>query len=255
MPTITVNAQAGRDTVICSAGSVILTGSNSVGAIKYDWFQLPNPIAIANTASFAPPISAGSSTYVLLTVSSVSTCVDRDTVVIRTFPEMIIDAGPNATIPLFSNVTIGGNPTTQGAVSLTWTPAFALSDPFVQNPVASNTVNITFTITASDINGCTASDSVRVELYPEVKVSSGFSPNGDGKNDLWIIDYIDQFPNNTVEIYNRWGEQLFYSKGYLTPFNGQYRGRDLPVGTYYYVINLNHPAYTKPYTGPLTIFR
>jgi len=92
-------------------------------------------------------------------------------------------------------------------------------------------------------------------LFPEVKISNGFSPNGDGKNDTWIIDYIDQFPDNTVEIFNRWGEQLFYSKGYATPFNGNFHGKDLPVGTYYYVINLNHPAYTKAYTGPLTIFR
>jgi gliding motility-associated-like protein len=94
-----------------------------------------------------------------------------------------------------------------------------------------------------------------VQLYPEVKIPNGFSPNGDGKNDEWVIDYIDQFPNNTVEVYNRWGEQLFHSQGYKTPFNGKFRGKDLPVGTYYYIIHLNHPAYTKPYTGPLTIFR
>ena len=73
--------------------------------------------------------------------------------------------------------------------------------------------------------------------------------------DFWIIDNISQFEDCTVEIYNRWGEQLFFSRGYATKFDGRYKGKDLPVGTYYYVINLNHPAYTKPYTGPLTIFR
>jgi gliding motility-associated-like protein len=58
-----------------------------------------------------------------------------------------------------------------------------------------------------------------------------------------------------VEVYNRWGEQLFYSKGYTIPFNGQYKGKDLPVGTYYYIINLNHPSHPDAYTSPLTIFR
>ncbi len=94
-----------------------------------------------------------------------------------------------------------------------------------------------------------------VSLYPEVIINNGFSPNSDGKNDRWVIDYLEQFPENTVEIYNRWGEQLFFSRGYHTPFDGTYKGKKLPVGTYYYVIHLNHPAYPKPYTGPLTIFR
>ena len=73
--------------------------------------------------------------------------------------------------------------------------------------------------------------------------------------DTWIIDFLYQFPNVEVEVYNRWGEQLFYSKGYAVPFNGQYKGKDLPVGTYYYIVNLNHEAYPKPFTSPLTIFR
>jgi gliding motility-associated-like protein len=108
----------------------------------------------------------------------------------------------------------------------------------------------------TDANGCTVSDSITVDLYPELKISSGFSPNNDGKNDLWLIDYIDQFPNTSVEIYNRWGDRVFEApKGYDTPFDGKYKGTDLPVGTYYYIININHPGYPKPITGPLTIFR
>jgi gliding motility-associated-like protein len=98
-------------------------------------------------------------------------------------------------------------------------------------------------------------DSVLVYVYPEIKIPNGFSPNGDGVNDTWIIDNIEQFPDNEVEIYNRWGELLFRSVGYKTPFDGKYKGKDLPVGTYYYVLKLNHPAYPEPYTGPLTIFR
>jgi gliding motility-associated-like protein len=94
-----------------------------------------------------------------------------------------------------------------------------------------------------------------VFLYPVIKIPNGFSPNGDTKNEKWIIDNIDQFPDNTVEVYNRWGELLYYYNNYNGQFDGKFKGKDLPVGTYYYVINLNHPAYTKPFTGPLTIFR
>jgi gliding motility-associated-like protein len=110
-------------------------------------------------------------------------------------------------------------------------------------------------VIVTDANGCTNWDTVTVFVYPEIDIPNGFSPNGDGKNDYWIIDNIQQFPDCEVEVYNRWGEQLFYSKGYATPFDGKYKGQDLPVGTYYYIIRLNSPLYPKDYTGPLTIFR
>lgn len=116
-------------------------------------------------------------------------------------------------------------------------------------------MNVTYTVSIIYGDGCLESDTVQVNIIPEVRINSGFSPNADGKNDLFLIDYIEQFPDNTVEIYNRWGDQVFYSKGYETPWDGTYKGKPLPVGTYYYVINLNHFAYTKPITGPVTIFR
>ena len=86
-------------------------------------------------------------------------------------------------------------------------------------------------------------------------VPNAFTPNGDGKNDEWVIDGINLFPNVVISVYNRWGEQLFYSKGNYTPWDGTYNGKPVPVGTYYYIINLNDPRYPNAYTGPLTILR
>ena len=82
-----------------------------------------------------------------------------------------------------------------------------------------------------------------------------FSPNNDGSNDTWQIDFIDQFPNCTVEIYNRWGELLFESVGYQEPWDGTYSGGVVPTGTYYYAIELNDERFPEPYTGPLTVIR
>ncbi len=57
-------------------------------------------------------------------------------------------------------------------------------------------------------------------------------------------------------IFNRWGEKIFYSKGYEEPFAGQNKnGKDLPVGTYFYVITFNDELGTKPRTGSVTIMR
>jgi gliding motility-associated-like protein len=96
----------------------------------------------------------------------------------------------------------------------------------------------------------------------EVKVSVGlstiniantFSPNGDGHNDYWKIDGIESYPQAVVQIFNRNGQKLFESKGYGTPFNGTYKGKPLPTGTYFYIINLNKNC--NLLSGSLTIIR
>jgi gliding motility-associated-like protein len=98
-----------------------------------------------------------------------------------------------------------------------------------------------------------------VEVLPQIIIPNGISPNGDGPNDTWVIDGIDFFPNNHVEVYNRWGELLYIADGYnnTTVFwDGTYKGKDLPVGTYYYIIKLNTDLYDPDYfTGPITILR
>lgn len=240
----------------CIGNSVILSGTNSIGANTFNWYLLPDLLTPVSTNSlFTLPFVTNTSTYVLQIVSTVTTCIDTKTVIVTALPLPIVDAGPSYTIPVFSTITIGGNPTSPSALTYSWLPPFTLNDAGIPNPTASNTVNTIYTVTVQDANGCVSSTTVGVDIYPEIDIPNGFSPNNDGKNDFWIIDNISQFEDCTVEIYNRWGEQLFFSRGYATKFDGRYKGKDLPVGTYYYVINLNHPAYTKPYTGPLTIFR
>ena len=251
---VLVDAIAGNDTTFCQNGTLTLDGSQSVGGDSYQWTQIPGGAVISNTLITSVTPAAGTSTFVLIATTIVG-CNDRDTIVVTANALPTVDAGPMISIPLLGSGQIGGNPTSTTATSYSWTPNIALDNPTGTNPTSSTTVTTVYTITIVDANGCTNFDTVTVFVYPEIKIPNGFSPNADGKNDTWMIDFIQQFPDCTVEVYNRWGEQLFYSKGYPIPWNGQYKGKNLPVGTYYYVINLNHPNYPKPYTGPLTIFR
>ena len=84
---------------------------------------------------------------------------------------------------------------------------------------------------------------INIILIPDISYSSGFSPNNDGVNDTWSIDQIDQFPNCNVEIYNRWGTLLFKSIGYDEQWTGLFNEKPLPIGTYYFVIELNDPLF------------
>jgi len=92
----------------------------------------------------------------------------------------------------------------------------------------------------------TASDSMPKKAVP-VKFYTGVTPNGDGENDLWKIDGIDEFPENTVTLFNRWGEKVWNGKNYdnvKTVWDGKNSfGQFLPDATYFYVVELDKTTY------------
>jgi len=84
----------------------------------------------------------------------------------------------------------------------------------------------------------------------------GFSPNGDGVNEFFVIDRIENFPDAQVNIFNRWGTLIFESDpGYTTPWDGTFNGKTLTVGTYYYIIDLKDDAVDDLITGPVSILK
>ena len=93
-------------------------------------------------------------------------------------------------------------------------------------------------------------------VVPEVVIPTGFTPNGDGKNDTWEIPGMADYPGADVVIHDRWGQVVFRSNGYRDPWDGTNNGRALAVGTYYYHIQLNQlEGRSPPYTGFVTIVR
>ena len=79
-----------------------------------------------------------------------------------------------------------------------------------------------------------------------IQKSYGISPNGDGNNDTWSIEDLEKYPNNVARIYNRSGKLLYEMKGYNNTFEGfsnkTNSSRKLPVGVYYYVLDLGIPG-------------
>ncbi len=86
-----------------------------------------------------------------------------------------------------------------------------------------------------------------------INIANTITPNGDGINDYWNITGIQNYPTSLVQIFTRYGQKVFESKGYSHPFDGTSNGTPLPVGVYYYIINLNTNC--NLFSGSLTIIR
>jgi gliding motility-associated-like protein len=247
-------AVAGDDQQACAGPDVVLDGSLSTGVLTYTWTNDQGTVIGDQPVITLTGLAAGLYTFTLtVTDGGICTSTDQVTVVVLALP--LADAGGDRSIFLGASTSLGGSPTgPQGSV-FTWTPDSTLSAANVANPLATPSVSTWYDLVVVAPNGCIASDSVLITVLPDVVIPSGFSPNGDGWNDAWVIDLIDQFPDCEVEIYSRWGELLFQSVGYRTPWDGRYNNGPVPVGTYYYVVKLNDPEYPEPYTGPLTVIR
>ncbi|MBI2729616.1 MAG: PKD domain-containing protein [Sphingobacteriales bacterium] len=194
-----------------------------------------------------------------LTIYTTEGCVSNlNTKQISIRPYPAISAGPD----LF--VLEDGEKTIQSSVNAStpygnietylWTPSTYLSATNILNPVIINPKNdITYKLTATGTGGCVSTDEVFVKVLKGLVIPNTFTPNGDGANDTWIIQYLDSYPGSVVEIYNAVGQLLFRSIGYNKPWDGTYNGSPLPVGTYYYVIDPKNNR--KPVSGYVTILR
>jgi gliding motility-associated-like protein len=246
-------ADAGTDQQSCAGPDVVLDGSGSTGALSYEWTndqgQLVGDQAIVTITDLLPGIY----TFTLTVIDGV--CTSTDQVVVEVLPLPNVNAGDPRTIFLGTSTTLGGAPSGPSGSTFTWEADTTLSATDVPNPIATPAATTWYILTVQAPDGCIGVDSVLVTVLPEVEIPSGFSPNADGWNDNWVIDLIERFPDCEVEIYNRWGEMLFRSVGYRTPWDGRYDGGPVPVGTYYYIVKLNDPDYPDAYTGPLTVIR
>lgn len=109
-----------------------------------------------------------------------------------------------------------------------------------------------YMVTVTDAIGCTLSFFAEVEPTEGCFfIADAITPNGDGANDEWVIGGLEYFPTSTVQVYNGWGQLLYESQGYNTPWDGTYNGNELPTGDYYYVITYDSSA--EPITGTVTL--
>ena len=110
-----------------------------------------------------------------------------------------------------------------------------------------------YTIIVTDSYGCQAEEKINIELLGPC-MSNYFSPNGDGITDTWAPGCVEDFPNLTFDIFDRYGRKVAtYKVGQY--WDGRYNGTELPTGDYWYVVKTNSSLLDKEYVGHFTLYR
>ncbi len=209
---------------------------------------------LSSTGTFNPA-EAGIGTHTLKYVFSANNgCSESISQTITVIPTPLLNAGRDTLVleggeVKLNAIAVGSN------LTYKWFPSSGLSRDDIPDPVASPLDDITYTVTVTSDQSCVSMDNVLVKVLRQPEVPNAFSPNNDGMNDLWNVKYLESYANATVQVFSRFGEIVYKSlKGYSKPWDGQFNGINLPVGTYYYIIDPKTKG-RKVISGAVTILR
>jgi gliding motility-associated-like protein len=206
-----------------------------------------------NNGYFTPSAAGAGSHTITYNYTLVNGCSDSVQQTVTVAVQPTVSAGQSAIILQGGQYVLQGAASGGDSLTYTWSPGSTLNDSTILQPVAIPATDTYYTLTATNSAGCSDTAGVLIKVLQQPLVPNVFSPNGDGINDTWQIAYLSSYPDCIVEIFNRYGQLLFRSQGYQTPWDGNYNGKPLPVGTYYYIITTSHLP--KPLSGPVTILR
>ncbi len=221
-------ANAGPDQTICAGNSAQLLAT---GGSSYSW----SPAAFLNNRLIRDPISQNPTANIryIVTVTDTLGCPKpvQDTVMVFV-AKIKADAGPSDTSvvlnqPLLLQAT--------GSTHYLWSPPQWLSNIGISNPVSLPQADIKYYVKVSNDQGCFDIDSIMVHLFrleAGIYVPSGFSPNGDGQNDVFRPILIGMQSLDLFRVYNRWGQMLYSSTDTQRGWDGSFAGKPQDPATY-----------------------
>ncbi len=158
------------------------------------------------------------------------------------------NAGEDITITRHEHVTLNGN----GNGSAEWSPAIFLDNPNIHTPSIEPLFTTTYILKITDDHTCVSYDTVNVNVI--IPIPTAITPNNDNVNDYLLIEQVEAYPNNSINIYNRWGNIVFKESPYTNNWGGKsMNGMDLPDDIYY--VFFDYGTGDKPYNNYVLIKR
>lgn len=217
----------GPDAILCTIQNQTLDATNVFST--YLW----------STGATTPTINISQTGLYSVAVTSCGiTETDSIMVYMDTFSVYVVSLVPNDCGSNNGSLAVGS--TSIYPTNYVWSGAGSGT-----NPSLTNISNGAYIITGTDSLGCSQSDTIDVICtIPSIVITQLITPNGDGKNDTWIIQGINNFTNAVVSVFNKWGNEVYRSAPYNNDWDGKSNssislGNDyLPAGTYYYVVDV-----------------
>ncbi len=248
---ITAGPESGQATTLSVSSSnaalfdqlTVVSGSNGTGTINYH---------INNNAS-------GTATITVVVKDNGGTEHGGNDTFTRSFnltvnalPAVFISGNQNQEISKGTTVNL----TATGGQTYNWANAAdIISGQTTATLTVRPKVTTTYKVTATNAAGCTADQLVTINVRDDYQLVANniITPNGDGKNDTWVIKNIDYYPNNTVKVFDKAGRMVFSKQTYTNDWNGTYNNSPLSQGTYYYVVDFGSGL--GLFKGYITIIR
>ena len=228
-------ANAGLDTAVC-----FRTAAQLHAVIAGSTFNWSPTASLSNPNILNPIASPKNTTAYVLTVFDNIGCPKpgRDTVIVIVLPKVNAFAGKDTSVvvdqPLQFNAT--------GGESYTWSPPTSLSRTDVENPIGiynGSFDSIEYKVVVIDENNCSDSDFVKVKIFrtnPQIFVPSAFTPNSDGKNDVFRPIAVGISKIEYFRVYNRWGQLVFSTTTNEAGWDGKISGKEQATGTFVWVV-------------------
>ena len=229
-PLPTVSIKQTVNTTLCAGQTVTLTANYSSGTVQWSTGETTDQITVTQTGTYK------------VTITSPAGCQADTSINVNFNPDPVFSL-KDTSICTFKKqvITLTAPP---GFAAYSWNNGESTAETYaVTQPQ-------TVSLTVTDANGCQATQQVNVaDECPMVVIPNAFTPNGDGINDTWVIEGLDE--TGTVKVFTRWGAEVYQSVGYATPWNGEYAGKKLSPGVYYYIVTAKSGS--QKFSGSLTI--
>jgi gliding motility-associated-like protein len=215
-------------------------GSNGAIDVNIEGGTLPYAYNWSNGSATEDIDSLVSGSY-YVTITDGQGCTRTDTVLVAQPDQLtliltspVLSNGHN--ISYYQGTDGSIDMTTGGGVQpyvYTWSTGQTTED--VENIPAGQ-----YSVVLTDANGCSIAGTIKLSEPFDLAMPTGITPNADGKNDLFVVKGIEAYPDNTLTVYNRWGNVVYKRSSYLNEWDGtNTAGEELPEGTYFAVMEIN----------------
>ena len=233
---------------ICSGDTVIFTAMPVNGGISpaYQWQIDGNNTGSGGSVFSSSALANGDVISCILQSSVVCSppagSADSITVIVRPTPALTMEN--DTTIARGHSIQL--TPSITGNISsYEWTPSTGLDNSSVVDPIASPLASTTYQLKIVDEDGCVNSGKITITVFDPLWMPNAFTPNGDGKNDIFRVPPSIDIALFSFSIYSRWGQRVFYTTNPGEGWNGTINGQPQPTGVYIWEIGYEDQVTNK----------